>query len=176
MRWLFKQTSYHAYFVCISYELLSFCILGCIRQLQINAIQFPSLIPNIMIKIPTAFVRPIRVAPCWEITRVFYDSDRVAVPFVAIPLIFDSWHSNVVLSIWMLLLSVSARLCKKVHRFSAAGKDRSSKNIMRVLPGPLSAWSFYRRGEKYFVLLVRAQRLYLGLTLCCLNICTLLHN
>lgn len=94
---LLKYTSYHAYSLCISYELLSFCIQGHVRHLQNNAIQFPSLIPNIMIKIPLALIRLITVGPCWD-NVCLYNSDKVALPFVASPLIFDSWHSNALLS------------------------------------------------------------------------------
>lgn len=104
LRRLQKHTSYYDYSLCISHELFSFCIQCSIRQLKINAIQFTSLIPDIMIKIPTAFIHLIRVAPCWDNVGL-YDSD-VAAPFVAFLLIFDSWHSNAMLSTWLRLLTV----------------------------------------------------------------------
>lgn len=129
---LLTHTSYHGYSLCISYELLLFCIQGCVRQLQINAIQFPSLIPSIMIKNPTAFICLIRVAPHWD-NACLYDSDKVAVPFVAAALIFEGWHSNAVLSTCS-LLSVSVRLSEKVQRLCAAGEHRSSKHN-EALPG-----------------------------------------
>lgn len=77
-------------------------------QIQINAIQFPIVIPRIMIKIPMAFVSLIRAAPRWD-NACLYDSDKVAVPFVSS--LCDSWHSDVVFSPWMPLLTLIC--CKK---------------------------------------------------------------
>lgn len=69
---------------------------GRVRQLQINAIQYPKSNPSILwLKIPHGFLSALsEVAPCWD-NACLYNSDKVAVPFVAAPLIFDSWHSNV---------------------------------------------------------------------------------
>lgn len=116
-------------------------------QIQINAIQFPIVIPRIMIKIPMAFVSLIRAAPCRD-NACLYDSDKVAVPFVSSP-ICDSWHSDVVFSQPYLLQKNRGR--KKVDWFVAAGEGkqgfvRASQGLERekniVIP-PLAVWTLF---------------------------------
>lgn len=105
-------------------------------QIQINAIHFPIVIPRIMIKIPMAFVSLIGEAPRRD-NACLYDSDKVSVPFVS-SLICDSWHSDVVLSPWMPLLTVicfkykEGKKKKKADRFITVGR------LVRATQGLLS--------------------------------------
>ena len=62
--------------------------------------------------------------------RVFTTPDKVAVPFVAAPLIFDSWHSNVApfyldaaARCYLFQLGWAKKKKKRVHRLGAAGED-----------------------------------------------------
>lgn len=154
MHRLLKNTPYHAYSLCISYEFFSFCIQDCVRQLRVNAIQFPSLIPNIMIKIPMAFIRLITVAPCWD-NVCLYDSDKVAVPFVASPLIFWQLTFKRLAAVAHCYISQLGWV-KRCIGWVLQAKTDLQKNIIRVCKGASVPGPFTEKEKNPFILPVRA--------------------